>query len=332
MRAAGNKTISFVIPTYNAASHLECCLQSIKKQHYPEDKIEILIIDGGSTDTTLGLARKYGASILHNPKRLAEYGVQLGVEQASGELLVVFAADNELVGDTWIQQVVAIFDNEPEIIALWGRLASGKNDPALNKYFELIQSDPLNWFINRNLQDYITQSAINEDCYVFTVSLRKPLVWGANGLVYKTERIKKIWAQEGYLGDNDAFQCLVEEGNVKVAYIAKPFVYHHHVARLADWIKKWQRNFFFHLVDKQKTRNMNWLYAKNFKIKLFFWICYSMILPFSLVHSIYLSIRFRNIYWYYHPIVSFLQCMTYSILIIFTKKGRDFLRNTLLPL
>lgn len=60
-------TISILIPTLNAASVLEKCLRSITTQDYLKDKIEIIIADGGSTDKTLEIARKYGAKIYKNP-------------------------------------------------------------------------------------------------------------------------------------------------------------------------------------------------------------------------------------------------------------------------
>ncbi|MFC1674332.1 glycosyltransferase [Candidatus Omnitrophota bacterium] len=325
------KKFSFIIPTYNASQHLECCLNSIRGQRYPQEKIEILIIDGGSLDDTLAIAKRFKCRIFDNPKRLAEYGVQIGMQQAEGEFLVVFACDNELVSIDWVEKVLSVFDRDQGISAVWGRLASKAGDAGLNKYFQLIQSDPLNWFVNNNLNKYKAQAQdLHGDYCVFEVAPQRPLVWGANGLTYRKERIKRVWGQEGYLGDNDAFQCMIEQGDNKVAYFGIPFVYHHHVAKLSDWIKKWKRNFTYHLADKQKTRNMNWLFTNDFKMKLFFWAFYSLLPIFSLSHSIYLYNKDKDIHWFYHPIVTWMQFTTYAYLVIFTKKGRDFVKNNIL--
>ena len=48
-----NLKISVVTPTLNAASVLEAELESIRSQNYPQDKIEIIIADGGSTDNIM---------------------------------------------------------------------------------------------------------------------------------------------------------------------------------------------------------------------------------------------------------------------------------------
>lgn len=322
---------SFVIPTYNASLHIKRCLESIRGQDYPQENIEIIIADGGSSDNTLYMVKEFGCVVLNNPKKLAEYGVQLGVENATGNLIVVFAADNELVGLDWAKKVSEVFTNDPKISALWGRLASGKDDAALNKYFELIQSDPLNWFLNNNLQKYLKKAdTAGFNCFVFEVDPKLPLVWGANGLVYRRERIKGIWQQQGYLGDNDAFQYMLEQGFNKVAYFNSAFVYHHHVARLSDWVKKWKRNFCEHFLSKQETRNMRWVFSGNFKLRLFFWSIYSSIPVFSFMHSVYLALRDKNFYWLYHSVVTFMQFFTYFFLMLNFKNSRLFLRNKVL--
>lgn len=314
-------SFSFVIPVYNAGSNLEVCLESIKNQDYEGNKIEIIVADGGSSDNSIEIAKRHNCQMLHNTKRLAEYGVQLGVQQARGDFVVIFAADNELVGEKWLSEVNGIFNKFPDLCAAWGRLVSGECDPPLNKYFELIQSDPLNWFLNNNLQFYKKRSSIYENnCFIFEVSPQKPLVWGANGLVYRADKIRDIWAQEGYLGDNDAFQYMIEKHIVKVAYFDRPFVYHHHVAKLSDWVKKWKRNFRNHLLDKQKTRNMNWVFTSSFKFKLIMWIIYSLVPVFSVVHAVYLSIKDKSIFWLYHPLCCIVQTAVYVYLVVISRK------------
>ena len=51
--------VSFLIPTLNAEGILENCLQSIRRQDYPQDLIEIVVADGGSADATRPAGRPY---------------------------------------------------------------------------------------------------------------------------------------------------------------------------------------------------------------------------------------------------------------------------------
>jgi len=75
-------SISIVIPTYNSEKVLDKCLNSICKQKYLKEKIEI-IIDGGSIGKTLDTARKYNADkIFTNPLKTRDAGKSIGVDAA----------------------------------------------------------------------------------------------------------------------------------------------------------------------------------------------------------------------------------------------------------
>jgi hypothetical protein len=110
-----------------------------------------------------------------------------------------------------------------------------------------------------------------------------------------------------------------------VAYFTKGFVYHHHVARISDWIRKWSRNFKYHLVDKQETRNMRWVFTGNFTLKLIWWVFYSCIPVFSFMHSVYLACKEKNRYWLYHSFVCLAQSITYIYLVFSLKEARKLI-------
>jgi hypothetical protein len=231
-----------------------------------------------------------------------------------------------LGSENWARKVARIFDENKDIVAVWGRIASGKNDPPINKYYELIQNDPFTNFMNKNLEEYLKtaerKSIEGEEFFVFNVDKDKPLVWGANGLVYRLKVVRDIILQDRFVADNDVFQIMIERGHNKVAYMSSLRVYHHHLENLKSWIGKWKRNYIKHFLTKRETRNLNWVFTKNFYSKLLFWLFYSLIPIFSSIDAIYKIIRDRNLYWAYHPLACFLQSITYIYLTISTESGR----------
>jgi len=92
--------VSIVIPTKNAGAFLENCLKCIKRQSYKN--IEIIIVDGGSTDNTLSIAKKYKAKIfLFDPKLppdkyAATHRRNYGVKKSKGKYVYYVDADYEL--------------------------------------------------------------------------------------------------------------------------------------------------------------------------------------------------------------------------------------------
>ena len=88
--------VSFVIAAYNAEDNINRCLASIAKQTYPRNKIDILVIDGGSSDGTAEIAKSYGALIINNPARIAEFAKSLGIQRSRGKYVVIL--DTDVVG------------------------------------------------------------------------------------------------------------------------------------------------------------------------------------------------------------------------------------------
>lgn len=138
-------SITFVIPIFNSAWLLKDCLESIKKQNYPKNKIEIILPDGGSKDNGSQIGKKYGAKVIQNKKRLAEPGFMLGAQIAKGGLVVYMGADNRLVESDWIEKMVKPFADK-KIIGAFPWVNSRKENTWLTKYFNAF-TDPINHFI-----------------------------------------------------------------------------------------------------------------------------------------------------------------------------------------
>jgi len=84
--------VSVIIPVYNEMGFIEPCIENLRKNTYPADRFEILIIDGQSTDGTreyvTGLAdRDARIRLLDNPQRFLAPGINIGIRAARGELL-----------------------------------------------------------------------------------------------------------------------------------------------------------------------------------------------------------------------------------------------------
>jgi len=99
-----NPSISIITPTYNSAKTLTSCLDSIKTQDYRGD-IEIIIADGGSTDSTLVIAQKYTDKIYPNPLKTGEAGKAAGVKQAKNEIIALIDSDNILPSKDWLSRM-----------------------------------------------------------------------------------------------------------------------------------------------------------------------------------------------------------------------------------
>jgi len=324
---------SVFIPTYNAAQRIEKCLISIRQQEYPADKVEIVVVDGGSTDGTRAIAGEFGATVLDNPKKLAHFAFSEFAAQATGDLVIMFAADNELGVPNWLSMANTAFERYRDMSALWGRQVAAPQDPPANHYYELIQNDPLSFFVNRNLDFYKRYGSIFEvegsTGWLFRVEAGRPLVWGANGLVLRWELAKPFFLKS-FAGDNDVFQGVIESGHNLVGYLPGMKIIHHHIRSVAEWAGKLKRNFHRHFLSHYEERNMGWILDKTFRRRLLLWIIYAGVPFFSGFDAVVRSVRDRNACWLYHPVFNMVQLTVYSWLMLSTREGRSYLKKSLL--
>ena len=107
-----NSKISIITPCFNAAQYIEQTILSIINQDY--DNIEYIIIDGGSTDGTLDIIKKYEDKIAYwvtEPDRGQSDAINKGIAVATGDVFNWINADDYLE-DGVLKQVANHFENQ----------------------------------------------------------------------------------------------------------------------------------------------------------------------------------------------------------------------------
>lgn len=94
-----NDVISVIMPVYNVEAYLPECVESVLNQDY--DKLEVILIDDGSTDTSGELCDQYGARdprvrVIHQKNAGAAAAKNAGLEMATGEYLSFVDSDDFL--------------------------------------------------------------------------------------------------------------------------------------------------------------------------------------------------------------------------------------------
>jgi glycosyltransferase involved in cell wall biosynthesis len=102
--------VSVVLTTKNEEKNVANCLQSIKNQTYPQEKIEVIVVDNYSPDKTIEVAKKFTENIYRKgPQRAAQ--LNFGVQKAKGEYILYPDADM-LLSENVISECVDKCENE----------------------------------------------------------------------------------------------------------------------------------------------------------------------------------------------------------------------------
>ena len=90
--------ITIVTPSFNQGKYIEETIRSVLQQNYPN--LEFVIIDGGSTDNTVDIIKRYEAWITYwvsEPDRGQSHAINKGLEKCSGHII------NWLNSDDWLE-------------------------------------------------------------------------------------------------------------------------------------------------------------------------------------------------------------------------------------
>jgi len=89
------KLVSIIIPCRNEEKYIGKCLKTILEQDYPKEKLEVLVIDGISEDRTKEIIEKFKIKneklkikALDNPKKFTPFGLNIGIKNSRGEIIV----------------------------------------------------------------------------------------------------------------------------------------------------------------------------------------------------------------------------------------------------
>lgn len=309
--------ITVIIPTFNEATRIKRCLNSIVRQNYSRSKVQILVVDDNSTDKTREIARSFNCTVITNGTHNIERGKSLGFEKARGTYIFFIDADNVLLDRNWFSKSVDLLEKDSTIIGVQSyKYKYYASDPAANRYCSLFGiNDPMAFYLGKRGQlqaiehSWIYPKTLQYETHDFFVCKFTPdnlPTVGSQG--YMTRRsllMKTTW--KPYLFHMDSVYELVLKGKSTIAFI-KSEVRHDYAQSVQGIVKKLRRNIV--LFYKQNTMRK---YTYDIKPVRLFQVVLAMstfVIPFY--DSLKGFIRKPDLAWFIHPILSFTVVVVYG--------------------
>lgn len=213
-----NPAISVIIPTLNEEPYVQQCLSSLKNQECTCN-FEIIVVDSGSSDNTLRIAKQYANHIIISPERNPGVQRNLGAKKAKGKIVAFIDADT-VASRYWLANIVKTFQDK-KVVAVIGPLLP----------LEKIRRFYIFKFTN-TLQRIL-------------IKINYPLFWGASCAF----RTNAFWKVEGF--DQTLLTSEDHDISLKIKKIGK-VVFDNNMLAFTSYrrfLKNERKAFFFYMKD-----------------------------------------------------------------------------------
>jgi len=217
--------ISVIVPSFNQAKFIEDTLLSIIQQNYPN--LELIVIDGGSTDESESIIKRYKDSITYwvsEPDGGQTQGLIKGFNQATGDVQCWLNSDDLHLSHT-LHEVAEYFHNNPSVDAVFGNtLWVDENTLPIREQREI----PFNRFIWMYTYNYIPGQSM---------FWRKTIYDKVGGLnpVGKIAHVSRIWSNMRFYPEqkNRSLRSASDKEDmiIRERYLGTRYLHFHKVKR-----------------------------------------------------------------------------------------------------
>lgn len=250
--------VSVVVVTFNRSSFVKSCLESLNKQTYPHDRYEVILVDDGSTDDTVEIAKKEGVRVIeHGGNRGIPSARNTGLAAAKGDI-IAYIDDDAVADSEWLERLIRPFD-DPTISATGGQILAYKTEFVTERYLSASgygNPAPLDFGRSKNL--FWRFWVYLKTMFAYTIP-EKPTevqaIYTVNA-AYRTSVLKNLLGFDEFLltdEDTDLSNRLRHIG-AHIIFIPDAITYHRHRENMLRLIRQtYRRNeHTFYSYEKDK--------------------------------------------------------------------------------
>jgi hypothetical protein len=301
-------------------------LESIKSQDYNKNKIEHIVADGGSTNGSIELAKKYSCKVIVKKELQEEINARMyeGIKKSNNEIIAIIETDNILPDKSWFKRMIEPFIDHKDIFCTYNsHNCYSKNMSLLSRYCSLFGvSDPVLYYLNKsdklswNKSESYNKGVILERNSNYTMvefdQTSLPTL-GDNGCLFRREVFTKSIIPQNDFIHLDLFSELLTLG-YKNFGVVHNCIYHITGTSIFGMIKRrlYYRNVYFE--NKRSIRKYLVFNPRSNrdKINLLKFCIYTITLIEPISQSIRGFLKIYDFAWFLHPFMCWIYLIGYG--------------------
>lgn len=308
-----------IMPSLNAERTIEQALRSVREQDFPQDRVQILVIDGGSTDKTRTLAAQYQATVIENPMVQQEFAKHIGLLHSEGLYALFLDTDEVMMDRNSLKRKLDTFRAGTNVrVILPSGYAAPQDASAINDYINRM-ADPFAHFIyhesaNKDYRGFhalitkhypLQQELEHASVLALTARTAPPLADMAGAVCCDTVFLKEILGKQIQSPDfiPVIFQMITARTGCFAVMRDDP-VCHYSADTLRTFLRKlrWRVIVNIHYINMPGTgfANRELFQPKRKKVLKYLFIPYAMTLILPMLEGLLYSIRTRKMIFLLH--------------------------------
>ncbi len=232
-----NASISAIIPTLNGGESFRRLLAQLAVQTKVID--ELLVIDSSSDDSTVSIAREYGAKIISIPRTDFDHGSTRtrAAKKSSGDYLLFFTQDAVPENNMLVMQLLTPLLQDDDVVLSYGR--------------QLPNPDASLFATTLRLFNYPEKSEIRSFADKSRKGLKTAFVSNSCALYRRKSLLEAGFFEDGLIfGEDTCVAGKLLAAGYKIAYVAQATVFHSHNYTLAE---EFHRSFDIGVLHKTQS-------------------------------------------------------------------------------
>lgn len=238
--------VSVIIPVRDRAEELGRCLSSLTQLHYPAERLEVIVVDDGSSDNSIDVARNWGgAVILSGGDGVGPAAARnRGAASAKGEILAFIDSDCT-ASKEWLNELVPPF-TDSTIAAVGGMVAGMFDSSPLDRYEAVMSS--------LSLGGHRRVAGKGEDTFYLP----------SCNLLVKSDIFLEMggFRPTMQVGEDVDLSWRIRDKGWRIAYLPLGKIFHEHRNRLRSFVSR----RFFYGTSEEKLQRLHPLRRKQMAV------------------------------------------------------------------